>query len=102
MAVQQVGERVARDAKGLSRRSCRKTKRLEALLPDNFAGVRGIVHLHLAISPFWRLKGWPNMKSAFRTGYRRPRESGGPEPAPRLEQAGHRRCPAAPRSPHSR
>src|ERR1700730_9767956 len=56
-----------------------KTKRLEALLPDNFARVCRIVHLHLAISPFRRLKGWPNMKWAFRTGYRRPRESGGPE-----------------------
>ena len=55
-----------------------KTKRLEALLPDNFARVCRIVHLYLAISPFRRLKGWPNMKSAFRTGYRRPRESGGP------------------------
>jgi hypothetical protein len=66
------------DAKGLGRRGYGKTKRLEALLPDNFAGVCRIVHLHLAISPFRRLKGWPNMKSAFRTGYRRPRKSGGP------------------------
>ena len=36
MAVQQVRERLARDAKGLGRRGYGKTKRFEALLTDNF------------------------------------------------------------------
>jgi hypothetical protein len=50
MAVQQIGQRLTRNAKSFGSRGDGETKRLEALLPDDLARMSRAVHLHLTIS----------------------------------------------------
>ncbi len=46
VAVQEFRQRSARDAESLRRRRHRQTQRLEALLAQDFAGVRRVEHFH--------------------------------------------------------
>ncbi len=53
MTVQELGQRLARDAEAFRRRRDGQAQRFKALVTDDFAGVRRIVHLHGCL-PFSR------------------------------------------------